>query len=278
MMEHTTTNGSPADRAVSGMLAVERAVQVLNLLAKHPGGISLADLARASDIPMTTLHRLLAVLRASGLVNETATGLHTVGVASVVLARAFLDGVSVRDVARPEMAKLVEELGETCHLGILASVHIVYLEKVDSPHPIRMHSRVGGINPALTTAIGRAILAHETEHTIEEVLDGSERLLGLRADRQETYAVLDEVKRRGYSTDLQENEVGICCAGAPIFDHTNRVVAALSVSGPSSRFDESRVESVGARVVQAGHTVSRGLGWPGPSDLPAEQQEDGTWK
>lgn len=257
---------SSSDRGPGGMRAVERAVQVLNTLAERPSGMSLADLARATGIPMTTLHRLLAVLRTATLVTETPTGLHTVGVGSVVLARAFLEGVDLRDVAKPQMAEVVKQTGETCHLGVLASVHIVYLEKIDSPHPVRMHSTVGGTNPAVSTAIGRAILANSPEAVVLEVLNGSERLFGMRSDKDDIAIMLERVRQQGYSTDLQDNEMGICCIGAPIFDHTGHVVAGLSVSTPASRFDTSRLAELGGLMAGAGERVSRSLGWSGAQE------------
>lgn len=251
---------------------MERAVQVLNILAEHPTGLSLADLARASGVPMTTLHRLLAVLRASSLVGETPAGLQVVGVGSVVLARAFLDGVDLRDVARPEVASVVSQTGETCHLGILASVHVVYLDKIDSPHPVRMYSRVGGTDPALSTAIGRAILAHSPDTVVEEVIEGSERLFG-RAREESVHKVLDEVRQSGFSTDLQDNEMGICCVGAPIFDHSGRVVAGISLSAPSSRFDLRRLDETGQLVKSAADRVSAALGWTDP-DTPERHTDE----
>ncbi len=219
---------------------MERAVDVLNILAEHPSGLSMADLARSSGVPMTTLHRLLGVLRGASLVAETAAGLYVVGSGTVVLARAFLDGLDLREAARSEMAAVVSRTSETCHLGILASVQIVYIEKVDSPHPVRMYSRVGGTNPALTTAIGRAILAHSPPQVVDEVLEGSRRLFGDSVRVQDVHAVLEEVRSSGYSTDLQDNELGICCVGAPVFDHGGRVVAGISLSAPASRFERER--------------------------------------
>ena len=194
------------------------------------------------------------------------------GVGTVVLARAFLDGVDLREVARPEMADLVARTGETCHLGILASVHIVYLEKIDSPHPVRMYSRVGGTNPALSTALGRAILAYSPEPVVEEVLEGSPRLFGLDAHDGDVHQVLDGVRRNGYSSDLQDNEMGICCIGAPVVDHTGRVVAGISLSTPASRFDLSRLDDNGRLVRAAAGRISAALGGnePGASRPSAD--------
>lgn len=255
---------SSSERGGGGLRAVERAVEVLNILAEHPSGLSLADLARTSGVPMTTLHRLVGVLRGASLVGETAAGLYVVGSGTVILARAFLDGLDVRAAARPEMADVVARTSETCHLGILASVHIVYIEKIDSPHPVRMYSRVGGTNPALSTAIGRAILAHSPASVVDEVVEGSRLLFGDGGRAEDVQAELEQVRRRGYSTDLQDNELGICCVGAPVFDHGGRVVAGISLSTPASRFDRARLEETGQLVQAAAGRISAALGWAGP--------------
>ena len=255
---------SSADRGGGGLRSVERAVDVLNILAEHPSGLSMADLARTSGVPMTTLHRLLGVLRAASLVAETAAGRYVVGAGTVVLARAFLDGLDLREAARPQMARVVSQTSETCHLGILASVQIVYIEKVDSPHPVRMYSRVGGTNPALTTAIGRAILAHSPAPVVDEVVSGSRRLFGEGVRVQDVHAVLEDVRRNGYSTDLQDNELGICCVGAPVFDHGGRVVAGISLSTPASRFEPARLDETGQMVRSAADRISAAIGWAAP--------------
>jgi DNA-binding IclR family transcriptional regulator len=246
---------------IPGMTPVRRAVLVLKELARHPGGLTLADLARQCEIPMTTVHRLVSVLREEGLVGEAESGRLRIGVESVVLARGFLDSVTVREVAKPEMVGLVAATDETCHLGVLASVDIVYLEKVDSPLPVRMVSRVGGTNPAITTAIGRAILAHSDDTTVRRVREGSAALFGLEVDEAVLESTLAEVRRQGFSTDLEENEPGICCVAAPIFDQTGRVVAGLSVSAPASRFDTSALGARGELVAKAAERVSSSLGW-----------------
>lgn len=267
----TTENSAGSD--VPGMKALERAVEVLQTLAAHPAGLSLSELAKTTGVPMTTLHRILAVLRNVSLVAETSTGAHVIGVGSVILSRAFLDRVDMREVARPVMAELVSQTGETCHLGVLASVHIVYLDKIDSPHAVRMHSRVGGTNPAPATAIGRAILAFSPGDVVQEVLDGHHRLVGTKPDPAEFEDVLAQVRRDGWSTDLQENEAGIYCVGAPILDHAGRAVAGISISAPAARFDVSTLPERGAQVRQAAARISTGLGWqPRSRDVQKAQE------
>lgn len=248
-------------RGPTGQRGVERATAVLRVLAGHPAGISLSDLARAADLPLTTAHRILGALRAAELVRETPAGLQALGVGTVVLAGAFLDGLDVRAEARPAMQRLTDSTGETCHLGVLASAQIVYLDKIDSPHPVRMVSRVGGTNPALTTAIGRSILAYSPPPLRAEVIEGAERLYGIRVAAAELEGTFDDVRHLGYATDLETNERGICCVGAPVFSHAGEPVAGISVSTPASRFRVDTVAQLGSMVRAEADRVSHALGW-----------------
>lgn len=245
---------------------VSRALTVLRVLGEHPAGLSLAGLARATDLPLSTLHRLLATLREHDLVRETDRGLQKVGVGTVALARTYLDGLELREESLPILRELLDSTGETCHLGVLAGPNIVYIEKMDSPDPVRMHSRIGGTGSALRTGMGRAMLAYTSDETVADVVAMAVRLTGEPADPDELSAVLETVRANGYATDLEENEPGICCVAAPVFDHTGGVMAAISVSTPASRFDRSEVREQGALVRAAADRLSSILGVPMPKD------------
>jgi IclR family acetate operon transcriptional repressor len=253
------------ERGPDGLRAVERTVAVLQALADSPPGASLTELVRTTGIPTTTLHRMLTLLRGTALVRETADGRYALAAGTVTLARSYLDGLDLRQEALQVMRPLSVRTGETCHLGVLALVHVVYIEKVDSPSPVRMHSRVGQTNPALTTAIGRAMLAHSPAPVVDEVVEAGARLSAAPADRAAVDALLARVRADGYACDLQENEAGICCVAAPVFDHAGHVVAGLSISAPATRFDAGAAGRLGPQVQAAAAELSRHLGWAGPS-------------
>ena len=257
-------------RGPVGQRGIERAIAMLRILADNPAGLTLSDLARRADVPLTTAHRIVGVLQDSQLVRETPSGMQALGVGTVILAGSFLDGLDIRAEARPALIRLSEKLGETCHLGVLASAEIVYLDKIDSAHPVRMVSRVGGTNPALTTAIGRSILAFSPHDRLSGVIAASRQMYGSSVEVSELDAALSEVVARGYSTDLEVNERGICCVGAPIFSHTGEAVGGISVSTPTSRFRRKDVPRLGALVRAEADEVSRALGW-----LPGKA---GAWK
>ena len=257
-------HAAPERKGPEGLSAVDRAGTILFTLAAHPQGIGLAELSRETGITMTTAHRLLATLRKRNLARETTDGLQALGAATLVLSGAFLDGLDVRSEARPFLVSLRNETDETCHLGVLASPQIVYIDKIDSTRRVRMFSQVGGTSPAFSTAIGKSILAHVSAEVLDDVIRDTNNRREEPIDAGELDATLRQDRARGFSTDLEENEPGICCVGAPIMDHTGRVVAGMSVSTPRERFDLANLDQLGASVRAKADEISRTLGYRKP--------------
>ncbi|WP_166791308.1 IclR family transcriptional regulator [Cryobacterium sp. Hh7] len=257
-------HAAPERKGPEGLGAVDRAGHILFTLAAHPQGIGLAELSRETGITMTTAHRLLATLRKRNLVRETPDGLQALGAATLVLSGAFLDGLDVRSEARPFLVSLRDETNETCHLGVLASPQIVYIDKIDSTRRVRMVSQVGGTGPAFSTAIGKSFLAYASTEVLDNVLreTNSRRVEAVNAVALQ--ATLTQDRSRGFSTDLEENEPGICCVGAPIMDSSGRVVAGMSVSTPRERFDLAGLDRLGANVRAKADEISRTLGYRKP--------------
>jgi IclR family acetate operon transcriptional repressor len=245
--------------------ALVKGITALNALAAEPNGLSLVEVAHAADLPKATAHRLLATLASAGLVRALGDGRYGLGSHCLALGQAFLHSIDVRTEAIPEMRKLVEETGETCHLGILSNDHIVYIEKFDSPHPIRMYSRVGATNPASTTSLGKAILAFSPADEVDGVFAAGipQRTPATVTDPSEARAQLAAIRTRGYAIDDLENEEGIRCVAAPLLDHQGLPAAGISISGPEHRVTRERVESLGAAVIATAERISRGLGYRG---------------
>lgn len=265
--DRTSSVTSSQRKGPEGLRALDRAVQILYALAAHPNGISLADLSRGTGLSMPTVHRILAALRSKDLTRETPSGLHGLGIGTVVLSGAYLAGLDLRAEARPHLEQLNIETNETCHLGSLASPQIVYIEKMDSAHPVRMFSRVGSTMPAVVTAMGKAILANSSDEQLIQTLADTRFQLGVIVDEVAFREVLQDVRRRGFSLDLEENERGICCVGAPIFDSAGRVIAAVSVSTPAERFDRNGIDAFGALVRHTADDISASLGYLAPERI-----------
>jgi IclR family acetate operon transcriptional repressor len=149
------------------------------------------------------------------------------------------------------------------HLGVLDGSDVVYIEKVESKHAVRMFSQIGRTMPAYSTGVGKAILAFLPEERLERALPErlEARTPATITDKGELRRHLAAVRRRGYSTDEIENEEGIRCVGAPVFDHTGLVCAGISVAGPASRVTSDRIRELGKLVQDAALATSRRIGF-----------------
>lgn len=240
-----------------------RAFSLLDAVATDHQGLPLADLARVTDIPEATAHRLLNVLADLHVVRIGENGRWRVGRHCLELGAAYLESVELRAEARELLRRLNEETGETCALGVLDGSRVVYVDKIDSPHPVRVNSGLGRSNPAATTALGRAILAWSAPAQVEAVLSEGvpERTANTTVDSRSLRAELLRCRERGYSVDAAENESGIHGVGAPVIDYRGLPVAAISVAGPENRLTADRIPDVGAATAEAAAELSRRLGF-----------------
>ncbi|HUY47154.1 MAG TPA: IclR family transcriptional regulator [Streptosporangiaceae bacterium] len=249
--------------ATGSAKALVKGIAIIDLLAAHRKGLRLTDLVRQVDLPRGTVVRLLSVMMDAGLVRHSADGMYRLGPRTAVWGSEFLDALELRDVAADVMAHLAEVGNETCHLGVREGGSVLYIDKVESPHSLRMVSRVGGMNPLHCTGLGKALLAflspEEFDRYVAEPLE--RRTVNtivapdiLRADMQRT-------RDRGYALDDVENEVGVRCIGAPIFDHRGELVGSISVAGPTMRMTWARIEQLTDPVIEAAHEISVRLGF-----------------
>lgn len=245
--------------------ALVKAVAALDALLAAPEGRSLAELARETGLSKATAHRLLGGLLDAGLVRALGEGRYALGPRCLVLGAGFLAGVDLRREALPAIHELAERTGETVHLGVLSGTQVVYIEKVDSRHSIRLHSRVGATQPALSTGLGRAILAHAGDALVEAALAGGveARTPNTVTDPAALRALLARVRDEGVAIDDVENEPGIRCVAAPVLDHAARPVAAISVTGPEQRVTPAEARRLKPIVRAAAQEVSRRIGWRG---------------
>lgn len=255
----------PADAARNNSASVRRALAILLHLADDDRApdASVAELAGDLGLNKSTTHRLLAPLLDAHLVERSArTGRYRLGAGAARVGAAYLERLDVRRAARDHLLALARDTGETVHLVVADLPDVVYVDKVDSPQALRMFSRIGGRAPAYCTAVGKALLAQLGDTALRAVTD-----VGL-APRTENTLVsaaalredLERVRRRGYAIDDVENEPGVRCVAAAVFDHTGTAAGAISVSGPASRISLLRARALGPDVVRAADAISRAWG------------------
>ena len=259
---------STTTREASGSAkALTKGIALVEMLAGQPRGLRLADVIRTAGVPKATALRLLDALTGAGLVRCDDAGRYRLGPQCAVWGSAFIDHLDLRTEAHDLLAGLAEASGETAHLGIADGIRILYIDKIDSPHSLRMFSRVGATNPMYCTALGKAILAHAEPATVDEVIAAglARRTDNTITDAESLRAELARVRRQGHAVDDVENEEGVRCAGAPVFDHHGRVAAALSVAGPVTRMTRERMTMLAPRLAEAARTLSQRLGHHPPA-------------
>jgi IclR family transcriptional regulator, acetate operon repressor len=250
--------GSPRNNSSS----LRRGLRLLRCVADGPAdGMTLADLAKAADLPKSTVVRLLPPLVGEGLL-AYAGARYRLGPSTASYGGRYLEGLDVRTAARGPLERLAAGSGETAHLVLLDGTEVVYVDKVESSSPVRMYSRIGIRRPLYCTAVGKALLErHEDDLLPAVVADGLQRLTPhTLVTEQALREDLARIRRRGYALDDGENEPGIRCVAAAVTGSSGTAFAALSVSGPAGRVTKARSAELGALVRTAAAEVSSAFG------------------
>ena len=226
-------------------------------------GVRLVDLVRHTGHPRPTVHRLLGELRRFGFAEQDeATGRYRLGPKILLLSAQCLGGLDLRRVAQPILRELVDEIGHTAHLGVRDGRNVIYIDKVEASHGVRLASTIGQQREATVTGLGKAILAFTPEPALANVLAVPlpRRTPGTITDPTLFLEYLRGVRAHGVAFDDEECDSGIRCAAAPILDHTGHAVAAISVSTLASQVSWPELERLGARVATAAGRVTAALG------------------
>lgn len=247
---------------------IDRAARILGCFTFDKPERSVSEVSAATGLHKSTAHRILMALEYNGFVEQSPeTAKYHLGIKLFKLGHQAVARLNLRDIARPYLRALMEDTGETVHLAILDNDQVLYLEKVEGPHALRMPSRVGRHIPAYCTSLGKAMLSCLEETEIRRIVRSQPITRYTPNTVKNVEGLLAELKRtrrRGYAVDNEEIEVGLRCAGAPIRDYTGNLVGAISVAGPSARLVAEKIPSVGSVVMKVAAGISQQLGFDGP--------------
>jgi len=247
--------GKPAIRHVA---AVERALAVLDAVAEAED-VGTNELARRTGINPSTVSRLLATLAARGLVRHVEeTGRYQLGARLVQLGTAALAGLDMRELARPMLASLAAETGETATLSVPGEPDAITIDFVQSPSSVQSVARVGRSSIAHATATGKVALAFGAA----VLPSGDLRTYTDRTitDRDALAAELVGVREQGLARALGEREDDLNAIAAPVLDARGQVVAILGIQGPDSRFDTSAMLDASVVLLDSARKLEVSLG------------------
>jgi len=247
-------------------------------LAEADGSLGLADLGRRLSLHKATAHRLLKVLESQGFVRkDPVSGKYKLGVKLFELGNRAIEQVDLRDSAEPFLRTLVNETRETAHISILDGWHMVSIAKVEAPWAMRSPSTLGRRTPVYCSSSGKAVVAFLPQDARDELIGHLKFVSFTRStltSRAAFLAELARVREQGFAIDNEEREVGLRCVGAPLYNHTGRVCAAISIAGPAFRLTDQRLPAIGRVVANAARALSKTLGYSPPRSGLSAVQED----
>jgi DNA-binding IclR family transcriptional regulator len=244
---------------------LDKIVKILDCFSDAEPRLKLMEIAKRTGLGKSTAHRLLMVMQAHQMIGYDAPAAeYYPGMKLIAWGSCALNQIELRKLARPALERLVEEVQETALLGILDEQAVVYLDRVESRHPLRTAPTVGRRYPVHAVSGGKCILAFQPAAKASECLKG--RSLTRFTPKTITSPAelkkhLETIRRNGYAVSNQEMIEGICSVAAPIFDHRGEVIGSISISGPVLRVTKERIPALAQKVVAAAQEISRQLGY-----------------
>jgi DNA-binding IclR family transcriptional regulator len=254
-----------------GTQAVARAVSILKTFESAHGGLTAVQIAARLNLNRSTVHRLLSVLEAEGLVaRDTAPSgdrhsAYRLGPTLVSLGGLALRQINLRAIALPHLRALAQKSGETVDLEILVGADVMIIEEVPAEHMLRVGvgETIGSRYPAHTASTGKLLLAGLSELELKTALPN--KLVALTpftvTDKQVLREQLEETRRQGWALSWEEMELGLAAVGAPIYGRDGETIAAVSVSGPTARIDRSQIKNLAVAVMDTTRRIARDLGF-----------------
>ncbi len=262
---HVPKFGMVSCVVVSKNKTVMRSKELLELFLAQ-ASLTLPEMVRLSGIPKSSVHRMLGSLEEMGFVERSADGSYRLGLLFLQYGQLVAERLDVRQVARPYMMRLRDEVDEAVNLILPDGDCAIYIEKMETDKPVRVYTRIGRRAPLYAGACPRILLAHWSEEQLEAYLQRVELVpiaRGTLTDKGELRQVLAEARANGYAISHSELEDYSSALAAPIFDHAGCAVAGISLAGPEARFQQDDLGELAEKLKRTALSISRELGYQG---------------
>ncbi len=259
--------------ASGGAATVEKALVLIEALARANRPRGVTELSRELDYNKTTVFRLLETLRRHGYVRQDeAKGLYSLTPKLWLLGVGVINKTSLQRVASDFLRRAAEECGETVFLSILDDDHIIHIDRASPHQPLQIVAAIGSRLPLYSSAAGKAMMVDWSEERIREVARRASPSTEHTIVGADTLvASVDDIRRRGYAVAVDEWQIGVTAVAAPIRDVATEVVGTVAIAGPSSRLYPEQIVSLGRKVARVASQISFELGYrPRTVDLAAQ--------
>jgi len=245
--------------------SIKRAVKILNSFTPQEKELSITELSKRVNLHKSTIHRILVTLEDEGFVlKDQVSQKYRLGIKLFELGYLVQDQMEIRSYALSIMKELAKKTEESIDLNILSDGKRVSIEKIESPHDVRRIIQLGKSLPLYCGSSGKALLAFLSDEEIEKIIQ-KEKLIPFGpntiTDTTKLKINLKEIQKNGYAISFEERVLGSASIAAPILDYKGKVVASLSISGPTTRFTKKKVPILISLVKEAAKKISISLGY-----------------
>jgi IclR family transcriptional regulator, KDG regulon repressor len=245
--------------------SIDRTFNILELLSRFESGLNLSEISDKIDLPKSTVHRLLKVLRERNYI-EKSESVYRLGLGFIELCSGLLNSLELKTEAQVYLRKLSRQTGQVVFLAIQQDGEVVYIDKTARQNEIRDYCFIGQRRPLYCTALGKSLLTGCTDDEIREIVDPAEMKGFTHNTITSLGALIEEVHRsreRGYSVDNEEVEPGMKCVSAPILDYRNMVIASVSTSWHLSDLESDVTDRNARLVMETARAISLRMGYRG---------------
>lgn len=250
--------------------SVDRTLSILALMSDYNEGLGITEISERVELHKSTVHRLLGTLIYKGyVVQDHQTNKYRLTFKIFELGNKIIEDKDILKASKFYTEDLMKEFNEVVHLVIRDDNDILYIDKVEAKNTIQMASKIGRRSPLYSTSVGKSILAYLDEEEVMEIWENSDikkftdnTIIDYDIFKKE----LDKIRLQGYAEDDEENEPGVRCVGAPVFNFHGKVEGAISISGPTMRVTKEKVDEIAREIKKCASLISKELGYRGVSN------------
>lgn len=248
--------------------ALEKGLNILEKLAKSEGYLRITDIHEQMGIPKTSVFMILSTLETMEYIEKVDDNRYRLTMKIYNIGNEVIAKYDIRGIARPIMEEMAEKLKFTVHLAVLSSGKAVYIEKVDGPTFVQFGTRIGHSIHVHFSAVGKVLAASLEDHQLDEIIETNPlvRKTEHTITSPEIFKnLLVSVRELGYAIEDEEGEIGVRCIGAPIFNKSGKVIAAISITSIRNDLQSNQFHEIGTVVKDYGMIISEQLGYSNPS-------------
>ena len=246
------------------MKSLDKVFNIIELL-KNEKSLRLQDIADSLNLNKSTTHRILyKLVKNNYLKKDNENKKYSLGFKFLEISGFLIEDSNLIRDSRESVVKLNKLTRETIHLAMIVSDQIVYMDKKESTQGIRMYSQIGRSVPLYCTGVGKAILAfqnHELRDKLIDTIKFYKYTDNTITNRDALIKELEKIKKNGVALDREEHEKGIGCIAAPIRDHSNNVIASISITALLYRMNIEKLFSFRGVLVEECRNISKKLGF-----------------